>query len=87
MLASLDLVPLDYPVPINRSGSFCSATIDGTDQYNLVNPTECFPYPVCHCLLAPTTAIEYKGHRSVVQQLDLHVCTKDPCFHMSSEVL
>ena len=34
-------------------------------------------------LLARTAAIEYKGHRSVVQQLDLHVCGKDPGFHVS----
>ena len=37
-------------------------------------------------LLAPTAAVEDKGHRSVVPQLDLHVRGKDPGFHVSTVV-
>ena len=37
-------------------------------------------------LLARTAAIEHKGHRSVVQQLDLHVRGKDPGFYVSTVV-
>ncbi len=36
--------------------------------------------------LASTTAIDHKGHRSVVQQFDLHLCGKDSGFHVRSAV-
>src|SRR4029079_11204050 len=30
------------------------------------------------------STIEHKGHGPVVQQLDMHVCGKNPCFYMDS---
>ena len=36
--------------------------------------------------LASTTAIDHKGHWSVVQQFDLHLCGKDSGFHVGSAV-
>jgi hypothetical protein len=41
---------------------------------------------LCSGRLAPATAIDHKGHRSVVQQFDLHLCGKDSGFHVSSAV-
>ena len=34
--------------------------------------------------LSRLSAVEYKGHRSVVQQLNLHVGGKDSSFHVST---
>jgi len=37
-------------------------------------------------LLARAAAVEHEGHRSIVQQLDLHVRGKDPGFHVGTVV-
>jgi hypothetical protein len=32
-------------------------------------------------VLACASAVQHKGHRSIVQQFNLHVRGKDPCFN------
>jgi hypothetical protein len=56
-----------------------------TDNTSETDPTKvCYMVDCVRSLRARASAIEHEGHRPVVQQLDLHVCGKNPGFYVGS---